>query len=183
MSSPLADFIADCERSGASERGNFQPFIARLCGLLELPPPDLAGPVDAHNGYVLERRVTFRHTDGSTSRGRIDLYKRGRFVMEAKHGGPGASAANEDQSSLFGLAEAATKTGTAKRGTRAWDNAMLDRRHQAEGYAKALPASVGWPLFLVVVDVKHVFELSADFFGTSMQHLAAQHFLSTTTGK
>ncbi len=43
-------------------------------------------PDDAHNAYVFERAVTFLHSDGTTSAGRIDLYCRGSFVLEAKQG-------------------------------------------------------------------------------------------------
>ena len=44
---------------------------------------DLVGrPIQ--NAYVFERNVTFHHPDGSTSTGRIDLYKRGCYVLEAK---------------------------------------------------------------------------------------------------
>src|SRR5918911_846698 len=43
-------------------------------------------PDDEHNAYVFERAVTFTNGDGSTSTGRIDLYKRGCFVLEAKQG-------------------------------------------------------------------------------------------------
>jgi hypothetical protein len=42
---------------------------------------------------------------------------------------------------------------------------MLNARQQAEDYAKALPASEGWPPFLVVCDVGHCFEIYADFTG------------------
>lgn len=36
------------------------------------------------NDYVFERRLIFRHGDGSATEGRIDCYKRGHFVLEAK---------------------------------------------------------------------------------------------------
>ncbi len=42
---------------------------------------------------------------------------------------------------------------------------MLNARQQAEQYAKALPASEGWPPFLIVCDVGHCFEIYADFTG------------------
>jgi hypothetical protein len=42
---------------------------------------------------------------------------------------------------------------------------MLNVRQQAEQYAKALPASEGWPPFLIVCDVGHCFEIYADFTG------------------
>ena len=35
-------------------------------------------------GYALEYDVTEHHPDGSTTKGRIDFYKRGCFVLEFK---------------------------------------------------------------------------------------------------
>jgi hypothetical protein len=40
---------------------------------------------------------------------------------------------------------------------------MIRARGKAEAYAKALPASEGWPPFLVVVDVGHSIELYSEF--------------------
>jgi hypothetical protein len=42
---------------------------------------------------------------------------------------------------------------------------MLNARQQAEQYAKALPATEGWPPFLIICDVGHCFEIYADFSG------------------
>lgn len=87
---------------------------------------------------MFERPVTFVHGDGSKSSGRIDCYKRGHFVLEAKKVKAGAH-------------------------TKGFDDAMLRARAQAEGYARALPAAEGRPPFVVVVDVGHVIELYAEF--------------------
>lgn len=54
--------------------------LLELCDLLEVPPPD--HHPDA--GYFFEHPVTEHHLDGSTSTGRIDLYKRACFVLESK---------------------------------------------------------------------------------------------------
>ena len=43
-----------------------------------------AEPTHEHNDYVFERGVQERTRDGATALGRIDLYKRGCFVLEAK---------------------------------------------------------------------------------------------------
>ena len=56
------------------------------------------------------------------------------------------------------------------RGTKGWDDAMIRARGQAEAYAKALPVEDGWPPFLIVVDVGHVFELFADFSRTGKHY-------------
>jgi hypothetical protein len=110
--------------------------------------------------------VIFHNPNNTTSTGRIDLYKRGCFVLEAKQGSEkqGAGQGNHDHAQLLLAAvPQKLKKGTAVRGTKAWDDAMLRARGQAEQYAKALPTSEGWPVFLVVVDIGHSFELYADF--------------------
>ena len=48
---------------------------------------------------------------------------------------------------------------------------MLNARRQAEDYAKALPASHGWPPFLIVCDVGHCFEFYADFTGQGKNYV------------
>ena len=100
-------FISRWQAAGGSERANYQIFVGELCRLLDLPTPDPArddtreNEVSAeanaseasvkprsggqsHNAYVFERRVRFRHGDGSESHGFIDCFKRGAFVLEAK---------------------------------------------------------------------------------------------------
>lgn len=72
--------------SGAAEGANYQLFLSELCTLLEVPPPEPTRPDDAENAYVFERNVHFVEDDGSASIGRIDLYNRGHFVLEAKQG-------------------------------------------------------------------------------------------------
>jgi type I restriction-modification system DNA methylase subunit len=150
-------FIERWRNSGAAERANCQIFLSELCALLGVEPPEPATPDTSLNAYVFERDVTFHHGDGSTSTGRIDLYKRGHFVLEAKQGA-------NDQKSTDPLEPAQKlKKGTAKRGTVAWDDAMLRARGQAEQYIRALPAEEGRPPFLVVVDVGHSIELYSEF--------------------
>ena len=80
------EFIARWGASGAAERANYALFLSELCDLLGVARPDPSGPDDAENAYVFERAVTFQNGDGTTSPGRIDLYKRGCFLLEAKQG-------------------------------------------------------------------------------------------------
>ena len=70
--------------AGGSERANYQLFIVELCQLLGVPSPDPSGEDSRDHAYVCERRVVFRHGNGSVSQGFIDCYKRGCFVLEAK---------------------------------------------------------------------------------------------------
>jgi hypothetical protein len=151
-------FIQRWGASGAAERANYALFLAELCDLLEVPRPEPTRPDDAENAYVFERSVTFHNGDGSTSVGRIDLYKRGCFVLEAKQGAERPEPAGE-----LTLTKRTLRRGTAVRGTAGWDNAMLAARGQAEQYVKALPASEPNPPFLIVVDVGHSIELFTDF--------------------
>ncbi len=73
-------FIERWQGVTASELATAQSFVMDLCELLGVPKPH---PTSAQD-YMFERPVTFRHGDGSTSAGRIDCYKRGPFVLEAK---------------------------------------------------------------------------------------------------
>ena len=131
-------FLARWRAAGGSERANYQLFIADLCALLEVDPPQPANEDTRDNPYVFERRVIFHHGDGSTSNGFIDCYKRGSFIGEAKKIRAGAE-------------------------TRQFDDALLRARGQAENYARHLPADEGRPPFLVVLDVGNVIELYAEF--------------------
>ncbi|MFA6173950.1 MAG: DNA methyltransferase [Kiritimatiellales bacterium] len=155
-------FIDRWEKSGAAERANCQIFLTELCSLIGVPPPEPATPDTNLNAYVFERAVNFGHGDGAASTGRIDLYKRGCFVLEAKQGSD-PLAAGTPLSSTVRDEKARLKKGTARRGTAAWDDAMLRARGQAEQYIRALPAAEGRPPFLVVVDVGHSIELYSEF--------------------
>ncbi len=166
VSSELEDLIARVKASGGSEIANTQVFIERLCKALGLAPPEFSTSQNHFNDYVFERRVDFNHPDGSTTTGRIDLYKRGCFVLESKQ----SSIAHRprpagDQIALLPEDAGQVKLGTARRGTRGWDRAMLEARGQAESYARALPVEHGYPPFLIVLDVGNVIELYADFSG------------------
>lgn len=157
-----SEFIERWASSGAAERANYQLFLSELCDLLGVSRPDPTRPQDADNAYVFERSVIFHHPDGTTSTGRIDLYKRGCFVLEAKQGVEKREAAEALAVATKAKAKAAKK-GHAQRGSAAWDEAMLKARGQAEQYARALPASEGRPPLLIVVDVGHSIELYSEF--------------------
>ena len=58
-------FIARWQSASGSERANYQLFVHELCTLLELPTPDPAREDTRDNAYVFERRITFRHGDGT----------------------------------------------------------------------------------------------------------------------
>ena len=116
-------FIARWKDSDASELSTAQSFLNDLIGLIGADRPD---PSHAH-GYSFEYPVTFARTG---TPGRIDLYKRGCFVLEAKRG---ALPPPPTQLPLLpGV--------PPRRPVRPiWDDAMVRARGQAEAYARALP--------------------------------------------
>lgn len=75
-----ADFIAKWQGVTASELSTSQSFLLDLCRLLDVDAPHATAEQD----YMFERPITFAHGDGSSSPGRIDLYRRGAFVLESK---------------------------------------------------------------------------------------------------
>jgi hypothetical protein len=127
-------FIERWQGVTASELSTAQSFVMELCELLEVAKPHATSAQD----YMFERPVTFTHGDGSSSAGRIDCYRRGHFVLEAKK----------------------LKSGTHTKG---FDDGLLRARAQGEGYARALPAAEGRPPFVLVVDVGTVLEVYAEF--------------------
>lgn len=155
-------FIERWKLSGGSERANFQTFANELTAILGVPRPAPATESTRRNSYCFEHPVTFLHT-GTQSRGFIDLYRAGHFVMEAKQGTDGARTDDDAQPSL--LPDLPARKGHGARGTRRWDDTMLRARAQADGYARAVSRDDGWPPFLLVVDVGHVIEVYADFSG------------------
>ena len=130
-----ATFIARWKGVPASELSASQSFLSDLCRLLGVPVPHPTAEQD----YLFERPITFHRPDGSTSPGRVDLYKRGHFVLESK------------------------KLDAGKRGGKGMDAALQLAHSQAESYIRALPASEGRPPFLIVVDVGHRLDLYAEF--------------------
>lgn len=160
----LEALVEKAKASGGSEMANYQLFVERLTGALGLPQPEFAREETRFNDYVFERNVTFRHPNGTSSTGRIDCYKRGCFVLEAKQSAKRQQAVESEQLALAGI-ETTQKLGHAKRGTKGWDKVMIAARRQAEDYARALPVDHGYPPFLLIVDVGNVIEVYADFSG------------------
>ena len=132
-----------------------------LCPIIEVPKPDPA--TGAGGDYRYERGVAHREADGSSSNRRIDLYKRGCFVLEAKQSG-----AAPKQTPLFALGEADRRAGIRR--SPGWAQAMLKAKGQAEGYARDLPPDEGWPPFVIVCDIGFCFDIYADFTGTGKHY-------------
>lgn len=164
MTALVDSFIARWQgRTGGAERANYALFLTELCAVLGVEPPQPASAEHAGNDYVFERAVSFKEAGDKIGHGRIDLYKRGHFVLEAKQsrqqGGKKAIAGQEE------LFEPSTAAAGRRSANRNWDILMLNARRQAEDYARALPESHEWPPFIIVCDVGHAFEIFADFTG------------------
>jgi len=80
----LDDLITEAKASGGSERANYQILIIELCAALGLPRPAMSAEENTSNDYGFDRRVNFKHPDGTTTPGWMDCYKRGSFILEAK---------------------------------------------------------------------------------------------------
>jgi hypothetical protein len=158
----VSKFITRWSEAEAAERANYGLFLTELCDLLGVARPDPATADTETNAYVFERAVTFHHRGSTkTSTGRIDLYKRDCFVLEAKQ--YAAAKKSEPAELSFDLTDDAPKSSKIARGSAAWDRAMLEALSQADRYARSLPDGENPPPFLIIVDVGHVIELYADF--------------------
>ncbi|QDU76078.1 hypothetical protein Pan97_31230 [Bremerella volcania] len=162
MSNTPEAFIQRWKDSAGAELANSQLFLTELCDLLDVPHPDGTVADNDLNVYTFEKTVEFNNGDGTTSYGRVDLYRKACFVLESKQGTE-RKAVEQAEALATVTKQKKLKTGTAQRGTAHWHEAMTKARKQAEGYAKALPE---WPPFLIVADVGHCFDLYADFSGT-----------------
>jgi hypothetical protein len=69
-------------REGGAERANYQMFLSELCQTLDLPIPDPKG--QGLENYVFEAPVKSQAVLGTKGTGRIDLYKKDCFILEAK---------------------------------------------------------------------------------------------------
>ncbi|MFC0633222.1 type IIL restriction-modification enzyme MmeI [Brevundimonas balnearis] len=78
-------FIQAWTSAPLRERSHCHSFIIQLCRVIGVPAPDEDQPGDLD--YAFERAVQFRHDDGTVSHRRMDCYRRGAFVLEAKQSG------------------------------------------------------------------------------------------------
>lgn len=143
----IEEFVTKWAASGAAERANKDSFLNDLCDVLGVERPSVTTGDPTRDIYVFEKDAVLVHEGGKRTVGRIDLYKHGCFILEAKQGANVGSK----------------KTGTAKRNTPGWNVAMLDAYGQALGYARTMDAP---PPFVVVTDIGFCFDLYASFDGT-----------------
>lgn len=108
MGLPLDAFVSKWSASSAAERANKDAFLLELCDVLDVPRPDASTGDPERDQYVFEKDARMPDEGGAVTVGKIDLYKQGCFVLEAKQGSDPTSK----------------KLGTAKRGTPHWNVAM-----------------------------------------------------------
>ena len=132
-------FITKWHLASGGERKAKDYFLLDLCTALGVPPPDVG-----QDRYGFEADVLSVHEGDKTTVLRVDLYKHGCFILEAKQGSNPGDA----------------KAGHGKRGSEAWNKSMQNAYGQAVGYARSMDDP---PPFLVVCDIGYVFELYADF--------------------
>ena len=149
-------------QEGGAERSNYVPYTLELLQALDLPTPDPACATTARNDYVFERAVCGGLIAGAPRR--IDLYKRGCFVMEHKQ----SRWPRAPKAAAFGETPPSDECGP--RGGRGWDAMMRHARRQALGYVSELPPDHPAPPFVIICDVARSFEIWADFTGTGRGH-------------
>ncbi len=150
--------------AGGAERANYGLFLQDLCDLIYVSRPDPTTDNPAQDAYVLERAVTFSE-GAKASTGRIDLYKRGCFVLEAKQGTESPDQQQKVDRAELGLSPEKRRKGHALRGTPKWEQMMQATRQQALDYVRALPANEPRPLFLLVADVGYCIDVYSNFAG------------------
>jgi len=159
----VEDFLERWIGSGGSEMATAQSFAIDLTDLLGVPRPHVSDKDGDFLDYRFERPVTETHTGRKKNR-RIDLYKKGHFILEAKQF-ISPDTKDKDTLEMFLAKDTPKQSGHGTRGTSKFDDTMMKARNQADNYARAVAREDGWPPFLMVVDVGHVIELYADFSG------------------
>ena len=123
-SDPIEAFLDRWDGTEQAERANYVAFLNELCAIIDVRLPDAAR--GSGGNYRYERSVTHHAVEGVVTTRRIDLYRRDRFILEAKQG-----ANPVRQTSLFGSAE--TERRSNVRRSRFWAQAMVAAKGQAEG--------------------------------------------------
>ncbi|MCE2780413.1 class I SAM-dependent DNA methyltransferase [Limnohabitans sp.] len=135
-------FIQRWHQAAGSELATAQSFVIELCELLGVERPHATADQD----YMFERPLKEGHSDGSESDRRVDCYKRGHFILEAK------------------------KVNTGNH-TKSYSHTLMGAHAQAQNYARALPAAEGRPPIILVVDVGQVIQLFAEFSRTGGNYI------------
>ncbi len=92
----VENFITHWSKAEASERANAQAFLIGLTKILGVPEPSHTHA----DGYTFEFPVKIPTGPGTSTDGRLDLYRRGCFVLEAKQFVAPRSALNSNHSGV-----------------------------------------------------------------------------------
>lgn len=141
----LEAFIAKWWKNEGSERANKDSFLNDLCAALGVEPPHQSTGDRGKDAYVFEADVPDRLEDGTETTKKIDLYKRGHFILEAKQYG------NEDS---------VGKASKPKRMSERWYEAMGKAFRQAKRYAYLLNEI---PPFIIACDIGYCFDIYCSF--------------------
>jgi hypothetical protein len=155
----VADFIRRWKGTESSERANKDSFLKELCRVLDVAEPNPKTNDPERDDYVFEADARLQHEGRQSSVGKIDLYRRGCFILEAKQ------AANAVDGPSTKAKSSKKKTRGSQRGSPGWNIAMMDAQGQAVRYAKTLDDP---PPFLIVADLGYCFELFACFDGSGI---------------
>lgn len=157
-SNAIAAFVDRWKNSGGNELANSQLFLSEFCALFGFPPPDPATPNNESNAYCFERKIHVPIGGGKTEFKRLDLYRRGCFVLESKQGQEVAA-----KTPLSLPMQGLKQSSAVKRGSRAWEDTMARAKRQAEQYVRTLPVAEGRPPFIIVADVGYCFDVYSEF--------------------
>lgn len=116
----LDAFIARWHTSSTAERANYVLFLSELAAVLEMARPNPQPDDPAADAFVFEKPLPVPH--GAV--GRIDLYNRGCFLLEAKQGSDAPETQKPGGFKNPGFSTTSRKKGTTVRGTSTWDVAM-----------------------------------------------------------
>jgi hypothetical protein len=162
-------FVSRWERFAGAEMQHSQSFLNDLCVLLRVPRPHDGDLGYDDRAYAFERGVPGAADTGGGP-ARIDLYRRGHFILESKQGSWPAPGRVVDEATLPQLPDLEPtgggrkkKVGHGARGTNGWYAAMDAARLQARSYAGKLEDGEPHVPFLIVVDVGYCIDLYANF--------------------
>lgn len=143
-------FIAKTRDAQGAELANAQTVFRLLCDVLKVDPPALK-KAGADNPYCFEADVK----DGKDSR-RMDAYKRGHLIFEAKQGIDPAGLGGHTALAHTKVGHSKNPKGAGVRGTRDWRDKMSSGRIQVGRYAAAVTRRGDpKPPFILLADLGH----------------------------
>lgn len=80
----FSEFLDRWKASSGAERADKDQFRGELCTVLGVEPPRPTTGDPERDAYVFEKDVDIAHEDEKKTIGKIDLYKHGFFLLEAK---------------------------------------------------------------------------------------------------